>query len=245
MTPCLRHVATALALLALGTPAAADGPLAGVLTADELGRVKKGETVVRRSASNGRVETVVAGRINAPPSWVYAQMADACHLKHATDYSGEPVYVTQAHAEAAIAAAKPGSVTRNDVENLATVPCGKALLSSPSYSYTPWHLPWPLPDGWSFSRGERTSGGASGGTIRSSQVAGTMRHMEYRTDITPLDENTLFVAVSVFVLPFPVPDFMLKSSDQSSRHIITIRERAKSAPWNVPPELSNQGGSVP
>lgn len=233
MSSFRQHLATALTLLALGIPAAADVPLANLLTADELQRIKKGDAVVRRSSSKGRVETIVAAKIDAPPAWVYAQMSDACHLKHATNYSGEPVYVTPALAEAAIAAAKPRTVAREEVEKLAPVPCATALSSSPSYSYTPWHLPWPLPDGWSFSRGERTSGGASGGTIRSSQVAGTLKHMEYNTDITPLDGNTLFVAVSVFVLPFRVPDFMLKSSDQSSRHITTIRERAKSAPWKA------------
>ncbi|MEW5852261.1 MAG: hypothetical protein AB2A00_25955 [Myxococcota bacterium] len=217
-------------LVLLGNAAAPDAPLARLVSTEDLALVKNGETVVRRKSAGGRVETMVAAKIDAPPSWVYAQIRDACHLDNSTAYSGAPRYFAATEAESAVAAAR-GEMERAEVEKLRAITCTEAVAAPTAFSFTTWDLPFPLSDGWSFTRITRTPAGSSGGIIRTMQVAGTLSHLEYHTDVVPLDGGTLLVALSVFEIPFSVPTFMLSSTDQSSKHVVTIRDRAKAAPW--------------
>ena len=235
-------VALACLTLSVALSAPADAPLAQRVSPEDLGAVKRGEIVVRRQSSGGRVETVVAAKIDAPPAWVYAQVSDLCRLDNSTKFSAAPRYLPVAATEAAVAAAGPKELDRDDVDKLTFIPCAQAAATPTLFSLATWDLPFPVPDGWALTRTLRTPAGEGGGSLRATQVAGSLSAMEYHTDVTPLDGGTLFVAVSVFKIPFPVPGFLLSNTDQSSKHVIAIRERAKAAPWR--PGAPAAGGAA-
>lgn len=211
--------------------AAAPESLASRLSAADLAKVKKGEILVRRTSSGGRVESVVAGRIDAPPSWVFERVSDHCH-QQLKGVAEPPRYVDVSSAETAVSKALPKKVAESVADRLPAITCAQAMQAATSFTYSTWDLPFPLPDGWTLMRGIRTQDPShGGGSLRTRQVAGSMKDMEYSTEVVPLETGSLLVTVGVFYTPVSMPDFLLGDTDQTSPRIRAYRKQAAGKPW--------------
>lgn len=182
------------------------------LTADEAGRVQRGEAIQHRELRNSEIHYAITARIEATPAEVFPVARDLC-LRPPPENKPTIRLLAPEIAERTVEACK-GKLDDEIFASLPSLSCQDASARTVYYVY--WMAPGRLlfPDMSAVMRQHNSAQANGSYLLRTEQVAGGMgdkAKMDSEVLLIPMpDGTTAWVSRGVFGLPSFIPDFLIR-----------------------------------